>query len=428
MSKTRLNTHTFRCLKHVCLYLGIWLSCMSYLSVKAQEPLLAFDEELYLKSYWQEYMPDAYTLNDSTILMVGLGVNMSTLTMNFFIRKMTTAGNILFEKEIPIYPNPEGYSFALSTFYGGSTIDSHSVYVISHAPYDSCGIAGDMVRAHRLVKIRLSDGTLERDTLLCFNGIRGFSEINTSAGEDSLYLYGSMGYLNQFPDIILMTLTKDFAFAKEIKLRTVDTHILPLGAQGSSRTVAGSHYRHRRYQMPNSQDIWYGSIVGDTIIEDFRMEYFESHSLYKSFVPDQDEIALIGFSEGSAYYHESVLYLVRNDTLAWNFYNTFYQEISDVVKVGEGYCVIQSSFVEDDDRKDKVVLHTLDHDGFPVRKDAFVTPWIQFAMSGLRAGDAYYVFVYIEDYDELHRVANGEIPLVEGKFGYTHMLKFQINE
>lgn len=223
-------------------------------------------------------------------------------------------------------------------------------------------------------------------------------------------------------------MTKDLNSIVHQKIRTVDTHIMPLGITGDSRAVAGSHFRHDYYDRENLQDIWFGRIVSDTIHEAYRMDYFASNVLWKSYVLDDREKAFIGYSRTAAFYFESSVFVFRDDTLVWNFYDAWDQELSDFVKIGDQYCVIQSSYRHNDNRLDKIVLHYIDENGFAYDSNEFITPWIQYTMSGLRIADNYFVFVLINDYDEYNAVVNGEKPLEEATYEYTHVFKFRINE
>lgn len=370
-------------------------------------------------------MPDAYALDDGTILMAGLNTNMSTSTVNIFVRRITTDGDVLGELEIFHISNPDRYSFALETFYDGSTVDNDYVY-ISAAARDSCVYTMPNYRSQRFVKVDLNMMTVVQDTVICYEGVRIFGDINASLSEDSLYVYGYLGYLNTYPDIILTTMTKDFRTIKHQKLRTVDTHVMPLEVNGDGRAVAGSHYRHQVDPFADEkQDIWYGRIEGDSIVVEGSIDYYAGNVLWKPFILDSSEKAFLGYGLGAAY-DESSICLLRNDTLAWCFYDAYAQELSDLIRIGDDYCVLQASYREEDDRIDRIVLHYLDQDGLVFGSDSYIARWIRWSHGGLRIGSDYFVFVFISDWDVLDAVTNGEIPLEDARREFTHVFKFSI--
>jgi hypothetical protein len=393
-------------------------------ALTAQQPLLQYENDYYLKSTWQEYMPDVYAINDSIILSAGLNTNLNTLSMNIFVRWMHVDGTILMEREIINIDNPDGFSFELPTYDLESAIDEEFIYLISVSESD-CESMGEMKRTYHFSKVNLSDGTVEKDTFLCFDDIRVYQDISTFSGNDTLYLYGSMGYLNLDPKIILTTISKDFTEIESHELHTEDTHLLPLGDQNDPRAVAGSHNPYD--SDDENQDIWFGKIVGDSISQDFRMKYFKRDYLRKAVKLDERETAFVSYDVIFAI-SESSIYLFRDDTLRWNFYNASFIELEDIQKIGDHYCILESSFRNYDDRKDKIILHSIDEEGFPYESKEFDTPWIAFAMTGLLIDTYYFAFVYINDYDVLQQVSDGEIQQEEAHFEYTHVFKLRINE
>jgi hypothetical protein len=340
---------------------------------------------------------------------------------------MKTSGEILGERAIFHIANPGRYSFALSTFYSGSTIDDEFVYVVA-AARDSCNQVPDSDRSYRFVKVNLETTLVERDTVMCFEGVRIFSGVSTSAIEDSLYVYGNLGYLNTYPEIILTTMSKDFRIMQNQVLKAFDTHVMPLGVHGNSRVVAGSHYRHHAgFFDGERQDIWYGRIEDDSIVIENSIDYFAGNVLWKPFILDEREKAFLGYGLGAAYMESSIC-LMREDTLAWCFYDAYFQELSDLIRIGDKYCVLQASYREDDDRIDRIVLHYLEHDGAVAGSDSFIARWIRSAHGGLRIGDYYFAFIYISDWDEFQAVGDGAILLKDARFEFTHVYKFRINE
>lgn len=416
-----MQLHYLRYLLCITLCLLLWTNARNLL---AQDVPLTFDSAFLVGNTWQEYLPDAYALDDSTMLMAGLNTNMRDLTVNFLLRKMDVNGAAISETEILNFNNPDGFTYAHYTFYAGSTIDADHVYILTGIGTEYCDTPDGMPSAYHLIKVRLSDHLVEKDTIMCYSGHMRFSGISTSATEDSLYLYGRLRNPGQSPVILLTVMTKDFSVAVDYPLRTIDTRMLPLGIPGDSRAVAGSRYGYSSF-APNLQDIWTGRIDNDTIIERSRMEYFEQHVLYKPFVFGDDEIGLLGIGMSD---FETSAYLLRNDTLEWNFHAASFREFSDFIRVGNRYCIVQSSYIESDDRLDRVVLHFLDFDGFAYGREEFITPWISYTHGGLRVGDFYFVFVYISDFDEWLAVVGGDIPLEEAIYEYTHVLKFRVHE
>ena len=174
----------------------------------AQQPLLLLDDEFHLKRVWQEYMPEVYALNDSIVLSAGLNTNMNTLSMNIFIRWMHVDGSIQREIEILNIDNPDAFSYGLSSYRLKSAIDDNFIYLVSAADRDDCESTGEMKRTVHFSKVRLSNGAVEKDTFICFDDIRVYQDLSTFPGNDTLYLYGSQGYLNQDPTIILTTMSK----------------------------------------------------------------------------------------------------------------------------------------------------------------------------------------------------------------------------
>ncbi|MEP6795820.1 MAG: hypothetical protein ABJB16_15945 [Saprospiraceae bacterium] len=400
-------------------------SLFSMTRIFGQDALMNYDSAFQLKATWQEYMPDAFALNDSTYVMAGLTTNMSSLTVNIFLRWMNTDGTVLREKEIFDLPNSEGYSYALNTFYKGSAIDHEYIYVLTASDESLCSISGNMVRANRLVKVQLSDGDVLIDTLFCADNIPLYNDIMASALQDSLYLYGTIGYLNENPKKTLTVLSKDLVPRKIYMLKTDDTTILPIGMKEDPRSVAGSHGVYD-FDPNNTQDIWMGHIVGDSVRQDYTMKYFSENYLFKTFVIDEHEKAYLALQ--LFFPDESSIYLLRDDTLAWNFYDTFYEELTDIQRIGANYCILQADFRDMNDQKDKIVLHYLDYNGFPYGSDAFTAPWIRFAMNGLLIGPYYFVFVYCSDQDELQAVIDNQLPITEARYEYTHVFKFRIHE
>jgi hypothetical protein len=393
--------------------------------LNAQPPLLQFESEFYLKSSWQEFMPEVYAINDSIIVTAGLNVNMKNLTMNIFVRWMNVDGTILKEKEILNINNPNGFSYGLPTYRVKSTIDEDYIYIIAASFSDACESMGEMKRTYHFSKVRLDNGTLERDTFICFNDIRVYQDICSFPGNDTLYLYGSMGYLNQGPTIILTTLSKDLTEIVNTEIQTSDTHLLPLGDPDEPRRVTGSHNPYDNdYE---NQDIWFGRIKGDSIHQEFRMKYFDRDFLRKSLTLDARERAFISYDVlfPAA---ESSIYLFRDDTLRWNFYNASFIELEDIQKIDDHYCILESSFRHDDYRQNKIILHFIDEEGFPYGSSEHITPWIQFALTGLVIGSYYFAFVYIVDYDILQLVEDGQILKEDANYQYTHVCKFRINE
>ena len=157
--------------------------CVPFLCAAAlsQEALIEFEKEFFLKTHWQEYMPDVYPVDDTTFVIVGLNVNMLTSTMNIYFKWLNQEGNVMREKEIFNVSNPERWSYKLDDFYYGSTIDHEYIYVLVWSNPDSCAVMGNMIRSHHLVKVDLFDGSLVNDTTMCFDDIRVYHDINTSA-------------------------------------------------------------------------------------------------------------------------------------------------------------------------------------------------------------------------------------------------------
>ncbi|MGB4850425.1 MAG: hypothetical protein WBP41_21035 [Saprospiraceae bacterium] len=404
----------------------VLLSSLVYLTPGlGQVALMEYDSAFQLKAAWQEYMPDAFAIDDSMFVMAGLTTNMSSLTVNIFIRWMKTDGTVVREKEIYNLANTDGSSYALNTFYEGSAVDHDFIYVLTASDESDCTISGDMVRAYRLIKVQLSNGELVKDTLFCADNIPVYHDIMTSAALDSIYLYGTIGYLNQNPKRTLTVLSKDLKPRKVYTLKTDDTTIQPVGIKEDPRAVAGSHGVYD-YDLHNTQDIWIGHIVGDSLHQDYTMKYFSENYLFKTFFIDEHEKAFLGLQ--LIFANESSIYLLRDDTLAWNFYDTFYEELTDIKRIGSNYCILQADFRNDNDQKDKIVLHYLDHDGFPYGSDAFTAPWIRFGMNGLLIGPYYFVFVYCSDQDVLQAVIDGQLLVAEGKYEYTHVFKFRVHE
>ncbi len=402
------------------------LSSLAYLTPGlGQAALMEYDTAFQLKAARQEYMPDAFAINDSTFVMAGMNTNMVSLTVNIFLRWMKTDGTVVREKEIYNLTNTDTSSYALYTFYEGSAVDHDFIYIIAFADENSCDPTGDMVRAHRLIKVALASGEVTKDTTFCADGIPVYNDIMVSDVQDSIYLYGSIGYLNENPQKTLTVLSKDLKPRKLYKLKTDDTTIMPVGIKEDPRVVAGSHGVYN-YDLNNTQDIWIGHIVGDSVHQDYTMKYFSENYLFKTFFIDEHEKAYLGLQLFFA--NESSIYLLRDDTLAWNFYDTFYEEITDIKRIGSNYCILQADFRNDNDQKDKIVLHYLDHDGFPYGSDTFTVPWIRFAMNGLLIGPYYFVFVYCSDQDVFQAVVNGQLSVTEAKYEYTHVFKFRVHE
>jgi|GEM_PF-6271911 len=397
-------------------------------TAKCQGSLVTYESDWVIKEHWQEHLPDAYIVNDSILMLVGLNVNMISKSVNFFIRWVSTTGQTTRETEILNFPNPNGYSYQLSSYFRGSTRDKDFLYIIAAADIQNCWDQGEMYTAFHLVKINIDDGTLLKDTLLCQDGLRFFHNINTTAQEDSLYIYGFMGYTNETPKTMLWTMTKDFGGITENIIHTVETSLFPIGDTGSSRFVAGTHYPYEDGTKRYLRDIWYGELIGNEVTETKRLVYFEEHYLHKVRVLDTTEIAFLAFNYDGFYYDESVIYVLRHDTLAWNFYDFFDQEVEDIFKVKNDYVILQSSFSESDDRKDKILLHSIDQAGFPFAQIEFVVPWIVYAHGGIRLGNHYYVFVQISNRQERQDVVDGIIPLEVAKYEYTHIFKFRVNE
>ena len=393
--------------------------------LNAQQPLLQFETEFKLKSTWQEYMPEAYAINDSIVLTAGLNTNLNTLSMNIFIRWMHLDGSIQREIEILNIDNPDGHSHALPTYRIESAIDEQYIYIIAASESDDCESMSEMKRTYHFSKVKLSDGTVEKDTLLCFDDIRVYQDLSTYPGNDTLYLYGSMGYLNQDPTIILTTMSKDFTEIANHEIQTEDTHLLPLGDQHDPRAVTGSH---NPYDSDfENQDVWFGRIVGDSIRQDFRMKYFDRDYLRKAKKLDERERAFISYDILFPV-AESSIYVFRDDTLRWNFYDASFIELEDIHKIRDHYCILESWFRHNDFRQNKIILHFINNDGFPYGYSEHITPWIQFALTGLVIGNYYFTFVYIVDYDILQLVEDGHILKEDSHYEYTHVLKFRINE
>ena len=391
----------------------------------AQQPLLQYEADYHLKAVWQEYLPEHYAINDSIILSAGLSTNMNTLSMNIFVRWMHIDGTILREREILNIDNPEGFSYALPTYDVKSAIDKDFLYIIAVSDEEACASMGEMERAYRFCKVSIADGSVVKDSLVCFNDIRVYQDISTFEGNDTLFLYGSIGYLNQQPKIILSTMTKDFKELSNHEIRTEDTRIIPLGISNDPRAVAGSH--HLYGDDYDSQDIWFGEIESDSIRQDFRMKYFDGNILRKSIVLDDREKAFVSY-EIPFSVSESSIYLFRDDTLRWNFYKAHFLELEDIRKIGSHYCILESSFGNFQGGKDKIILHYIDEEGFPYGSNEFDTPWIAYAMTGLLIDNYYFAFVFISNDDVLQQVANGEILKEEAHFEYTHVFKLKINE
>ncbi|HZV69531.1 MAG TPA: hypothetical protein VFG10_08305 [Saprospiraceae bacterium] len=403
----------------------ILLSVLPLPALNAQQPLLQFEDDFYLKSAWQEYMPEAYAINDSIIVTAGLNTNVNTLSMNLFVRWMHVDGTIQRETEILNIENPDAGSYYLPSYRIKSAIDDNFIYLISVAESAGCESIGEMYRTYHFSKVSLSNGMVEKDTFICFDDIRVYQDLSTFPGNDTLYLYGSKGYLNQNPLIILTTLSKDFTEIESHEIQTEDTHLLPLGDQNDPRAVAGSH--HPYDDDYENQDVWFGKIEGDSIRQDFSMKYFDRDYLRKSVKLDDRETAFVSYDILFAV-SESSIYLFRDDTLRWNFYDASFIELEDIQKIGDHYCILESSFRHDDDRQDKIILHFIDEKGFPYASKEFVTPWIAFAMTGLLIDDYYFAFVYINNYDVFQQVSDGEILIEDAHFEYTHVFKLRINE
>lgn len=391
----------------------------------SQKPLLLPDDEFHLKRVWQEYMPEVYAINDTIVLSAGLNTNLNTLSMNIFIRWMHVDGSIQREIEILNIDNPDALSYGLSSYRIKSAIDENFIYLTAASNRDDCESTSDMKRTYHFSKVSLSNGTVEKDTFICFDDIRVYQELSTFYGNDTLYLYGSQGYLNQDPKIILTTMSKDFTEITNHEIQTEDTHLLPLGDLYDPRAVAGSH---NPYDSDfENQDVWFGRIVGDSIQQDFRMKYFDRDYLRRSIKLDERETAFISYDIAFAV-SESSIYLFRDDTLRWNFYDASFIELEDIQKIGNHYCILESSFRDDDDRRDKIILHFLDEEGFPYGNIELNTPWITFAMTGLVIDKYYFAFVYIVDFDVWQQVSDGEILKEEAQFEYTQVFKLKINE
>jgi len=412
-------------MKFSLIYRFIIIGNLLATALNAQQPLLQFEDDFQLKSTWQEFMPEVYAINDSIVVSAGLNTNVNTLSMNLFVRWMHVDGTIQREAEILNIENPNALSYGLSSYRPKSAIDDNFIYLIAVSESDGCESMGEMKRTYHFSKVRLSNGTVEKDTFICFDDIRVYQDLSIFPDNDTLYLYGSMGYLNQDPKIILTTISKDFTEIESQELQTEDTHLLPLGDQNDPRAVAGSHNPYDNdYE---NQDVWFGKIVGDSIRQEFRMKYFNRDYLRKSVKFDDRETAFVSYDIVFAV-SESSIYLFRDDTLRWNFYNASFIELEDIQKIGDHYCILESSFRNNDDRQDKIVLHFIDEEGFPYDSKEFDTPWIAYAMTGLLIDKYYFAFVYINDYDVLQQVSDGEILKEEAHFEYTHVFKLRINE
>jgi len=396
-------------------------------SAQGQEPIAEYESDFVFKTYWQEHLPDAYQINDSTVLLAGLNVNMVTKSVNFFTRKISTSGIPIGENEIFNFPNPNGYSYLLSSYFQGSVLDQGFLYLLSVSDFDSCWSQGEMFRAYRLVKILVADGTVVKDTVMCLDGIRVFERISTTASKDSLYIYGFLGYVNEKPKTMLWKLTKNLKGFTEDTIESIETTLIPFRGNTDFRMVAGSHYPYEDGLNRNLRDIWYGHLSGTSVMETNKMDYFEDHILFKPIQLDTNETAFIAYNTGF-FFDESAVHVFRQDTIAWNFYDVFSQEIADIIKVGDQYLVVQSSYREDDDRKDKIILHSIDHDGFPFAQIERIVPWIQYTLGGLKMKDYYFVFVQIRNRDVLEEVVQGTLPVEEAQYEYTHVFKFRIND
>jgi hypothetical protein len=413
---------------------NLFFSCLLILhgsmsEVCAQGDILEYAGEMELKSGWQEYMPDAYVLDDSTWVTVGMNVNMVNLTVNVFFRWLSDQGEVLKEVELFHMNNPDTASWLLSDFYNGSAMDDEFIYVLADITDYPCQDTGSMVRSCRIMKVGRYDGHLERDTVLCLDSVRVFRGIQTSSLEDSIYLFSSVGYVNVNPKTHFSTMPKSLNSFTDYAIKGRRTTLQALNIAGDSRMVAGSENAY--YPTDDKKkDIWYGRIEGDTIIKKISLNYFELHFLHRTRILDENEIAILGKGDFGTVYTESSVLLMDHDSLQWNFYDTYYQFVEDVVKIGNKYCVVQVDFRGFDYRKIKIILHFIDPAGIPYSKKEFTMPWLEEwdSLFGQRIGDNYFISGYIANSDAIQAYLDGETSLTDTHWDYTKILKFKLHE